>query len=103
MSMRQSLIAGLALAVAGVLLLGQAVPPEQSREDPRLKRKQIEDLLKAEHEKSLEDAAQLIKLSEDLKIELEKGGRHVISVSAYKKTEEIEKVAKRIRGRMKRF
>jgi hypothetical protein len=42
-------------------------------------------------------------LSEELKIELEKNDRHVLSVSAVKKTEEIEKLAKKIRGRMKRY
>lgn len=77
--------------------------PEPGDRDPRLKRSQVEELLKADHAKSLDDAAKLIKLSEELKIELEKNDRHVLSMSAIKKTEEIEKLAKRIRGRMKRF
>ncbi len=62
-----------------------------------------EDLLKAEHKKSLEEAGKLLKLAEDLKIELEKNDRHVLSIGAIKKTEEIEKLAKRIRDRMRRF
>ena len=70
---------------------------------PQMKREQMEALLKEEHKKSLEDAADLVKLSEELKIELEKNDRHVLSVTAMKKTEEIEKIAKRIRGRMRRF
>ncbi|MEZ5352997.1 MAG: hypothetical protein R2762_10210 [Bryobacteraceae bacterium] len=68
-----------------------------------MKRSQVEAILKSDREKSLEDAADLLKLAEDLKIDLEKNDRHVLSVSAFKKTEEIEKLAKRIRGRMKRF
>ncbi|MBM3738051.1 MAG: hypothetical protein FJW39_19895 [Acidobacteria bacterium] len=98
--MRTTLLAGIAATALGVYLLAQAPP---RAEDPRLKRQQIEDLLKAEHAKSVEDAAKLMQFSEDLKIELEKSGRHVISVAAYKKAEEIEKIAKRIRGRMQRF
>ncbi|MFN7925917.1 MAG: hypothetical protein U0Q16_37810 [Bryobacteraceae bacterium] len=82
---------------------GRAEPGSPGERDPRLKRSQIEDLLKADHAKSIEDAAKLMKLAEDLKIELEKNDRHVLSMSAIKKTEEIEKLAKRIRGRMKRF
>ena len=48
-------------------------------------------------------AAALMKLSEELRMELEKNDKNVLSLAAIKKTEEIEKLAKRIRGRMKRF
>jgi hypothetical protein len=78
-------------------------PPPLGPAPPQMKREQMEALLKEEHKKSLEDAADLVKLSEELKIELEKNDRHVLSVTAMKKTEEIEKIAKRIRGRMRRF
>lgn len=64
---------------------------------------QKEEILKSDHEKSLKDADELMKLSEELKIELEKNDRHVLSVSTLKKLEEIEKIAKRIRNRMKRY
>ncbi len=64
---------------------------------------QQDEILKAEHEKSVKDAAQLIELSESLKAELEKDDTHVLSISSLKKTEEIEKIAKRIRARLKRF
>ncbi|MGH9628841.1 MAG: hypothetical protein ACRD7E_11000 [Bryobacteraceae bacterium] len=64
---------------------------------------QSEAILKAEHEKSLKDAAELMELAEELKEELEKNDRHVVSVSSLKKTEQIEKLAKRIRSRLKRY
>jgi hypothetical protein len=63
---------------------------------------QQEEILKADHERDLKDAAQLIELAEDLKKELEKNDRHVLSISSVKKTEEIEKLAKRIRSRIVR-
>jgi hypothetical protein len=66
-------------------------------------RSQREEILRADHEKSLQDAAQLLGMAESLKIELEKNDRHVLSLSVLKKTEEIEKLAKRIRTRLKRF
>jgi hypothetical protein len=89
---------------SAALLLGQA-PRMQDRAEPRLPdgRSQKEEILKADHEKSLTDADQLMKLSEDLKIDLEKNDRHVLSVSTLKKLDEMEKLVKRIRGRMKRF
>jgi len=62
---------------------------------------QQDEILKADHEKSVKDAAQLIELSESLKKELEKDDSHVLSISSLKKTEEIEKIAKRIRARLK--
>jgi hypothetical protein len=64
---------------------------------------QQEEILKADHEKSVQDAAQLIELAEGLKRELEKDESHVLSLSSIKKTEDIEKIAKRIRSRIKRF
>jgi hypothetical protein len=64
---------------------------------------QREEILKADHERSLKDAAELVKLSEELQIELEKNDRHVLSVASIKKVEDIEKLAKRIKGRLKRF
>ncbi len=64
---------------------------------------QQEEILKADHEKDLQDARQLVELAEQLKMELEKNDRHVLSVSSLKKTEEIEKLARKIRSRLRRF
>ncbi len=64
---------------------------------------QKEEILKADHEKDLKDAAALVELAEQLKQELEKNDRHVLSVGSLRKTEEIEKLAKRIRARLRRY
>jgi hypothetical protein len=64
---------------------------------------QKDEILKADHEKSVKDAAQLIELAEGLKRELEKDESHVLSLSSIKKTEDIEKIARRIRSRIKGF
>ena len=58
---------------------------------------------KEDYQKSLEDARELVKVSESLLGDLEKHDRYVISVSELRKTDEIEKLAKRIRGRLKRY
>src|SRR5687767_10407246 len=57
---------------AVLALFWLAVAQETDMRGPRMKREQMEALLKHEHKKSLDDAAELIKLSEELKIELEK-------------------------------
>ena len=63
---------------------------------------QQEEILKADYEKTLQDAAQLVKLSEELQDDLIKDDRHVLSLASLKKAEEIEKLAKRIRTRLKK-
>ena len=62
---------------------------------------QRDEILKVEHEQNLKDAAQLADLAEQLKQELEKDDRYVLSISTLKKTDEIEKLVKRIRSRLR--
>jgi hypothetical protein len=64
---------------------------------------QSEEILKDDYKKNLKDAQELIDLAESLKMGLEKGEQHVLSLGDIKKTEEIEKIAKRIRSRMRRY
>ena len=61
---------------------------------------QKEEILKAEHRQNLKDAAELAELAEQLKIELEKNDRYILSMATLKKTDDIEKLAKRIRARL---
>ena len=87
------------------LLSAQRKEPDADPPDMRLPngKSQKEEMLKADHEKSLEDAAKLMTLTEELKIELEKNDRHVLAISTLKKLEDIEKLTKRIRSRLKRY
>lgn len=64
---------------------------------------QRDEILKADHQKSLRDVAEIVKLAQDLRAELDKTDYHVLSVSALKKTEDIEKLARQIKGRLRRF
>lgn len=77
--------------------------PEEDKTGARMKRSQIEALLKSDRASSIEDAARMVKLSGELQTELEKNDKSVLSVAALRKAEEIEKLAKRIRGRLRRF
>ena len=62
---------------------------------------QKEEILKAEHQQNIKDAADLAELAEQLKIDLEKNDRYVVSMATLKKTDDIEKLAKRIRARLR--
>ncbi len=83
-------------------------PPNRSEkdaEDVRLPsgKMQKDEILKADHEKTLEDAAALSKAAEDLKMDLEKTDRHVLSISTLKQLDNIERLTKRIRSRLKKY
>ncbi len=82
---------------------GRQFPPETPPEDIRLPngKLQRDEILKAEYQKSVDDARELSRLAEELKMDLEKSDRNVLSIATLKKTEEIEKIAKRIHDRLK--
>lgn len=82
-------------------------PPGKDADEPQHRypdgRDRTQDLLKADHAQTMKDLAAIRKLTEEVEADLEKNDRHVLSLGALKKVEEIEKLAKRIRNRMKRF
>ena len=62
---------------------------------------QKDEILKAEYQQNLKDAAQLTELAQELQQDLEKNDRFVFSLSTLKKTDDIEKLVKKIRARMR--
>ncbi len=92
----------LRIGMLAIVALAAAFPQEP---EPRLPsgKSQKEEILKAEHKNSLRDAERLLMLAEELKAELEKSDYHILSLTTLKKTEEIEKLARRIKSRLRRF
>jgi hypothetical protein len=87
-------------------MVAQEIPPTPNEpHDVRLPsgRMQRDEIVTADHGKNIEDARELARLAEELKTDLDKQGQFVLSIALIKKTEEIEKLAKRIRSRMKRL
>jgi hypothetical protein len=72
-------------------------------EDPKLPngKSQKDAISKQAHEDALKEIESLIQLAEELRDEVKKSGEFVVAVSSLKKTEEIEKLARRIRGKLK--
>ena len=100
------------LSIEVFAIVAQDIPPQlplprapAEARDTKLPngKSQREAILKEDYKKNLEDAAQLVKLSQELKDDLEKDEAYVVSVKTLKKTEEIEKLAKNIHGRLKRY
>ncbi len=72
-------------------------------DDPRLPdgKSQKNAIAKEQHEQALKEAEQLVAVARELRDELKQAGTFVVPLSSVKKTEEIEKLAKRIRGRLR--
>jgi len=102
----------LTLFLSPVLSAQEQFPPDSSRpgtfpkqpeEDRRLPdgKSQKDAIAKQNHEQSLKDVNELVQAATSLRDELQKAGTYVVPLNAVKKTEEIEKLARRIRGRLK--
>jgi hypothetical protein len=96
-----TLAACLALLTSQFLVFAQDPNEEEDVLLPNGK-SQKEEILKAEHKENLRDARRLVELAQSLKAEFEKHDARVLSVTALRNSEEIEKIAKRIRGRLRR-
>jgi hypothetical protein len=76
---------------------------DTQQEDTRLPngKLQRDEILKAEHEQNVKDAAQLVELAQQLQQDIEKNDRFVLSLSTLKKTDDIEKLVKKLRTRLR--
>ena len=95
----------LLLTAATWLAFGQGGSPPAVPGDVQLPngKSQRAEILKAEREQNIKDAAQIVDMAKDLQQELEKNESYVLSMASLKKTDEIEKLAKRIRSRLRHY
>jgi hypothetical protein len=86
------------------LLAALSVPAVQAPPDVKLPsgKSQRDEILKEEYQKTLREAGEIRELAGELEAELKENGYAVLSVSALKKAERIEKLARGIRKRMHR-
>ncbi len=91
------------LAVVAPAALQQEPPYGHLEVDPKLPngKSQRDEILKAEREDNIRDAAKLVEMATSLKTDLEKSDRFVLSMDTVKKTDDIEKLVKKIRDRLR--
>jgi len=79
------------------------VPAVRADDEARLPngKLQRDEILKADYEQNLKDARELIDLSASFELDLEKSDRFVLSLNLLRKLDDMEKLTKRIRGRMR--
>ena len=102
----------LALFLSSAWSAQEQFPPDQRHPDPFPKRpeedgklpngkSQKDAIAKQNYEQSLKDADDLVEAAKSLRDELQKAGTYVVPLGSVKKTEEIERLARRIRNRLK--
>lgn len=99
------------LLLGPAALLGAAQLPDPIREkseekasDIRLPngKRQVDEILKADHEQNLKEARELSALSSSFEAELEKTDRFVLSLALLRKLDDMERLVRRLRTRMKK-
>jgi hypothetical protein len=86
------------------ILLAQNPP---TADEPEVKlpsgKLQKDEIIRVDYERNLRDAGELARLSEEIKDDLEKGDRYLVSTKTLKKLDDIEKLSKDIRQRLRRY
>lgn len=77
--------------------------PQGQQEIPPTVKPTHDAIIKDDYKRNLQDATTLARLADELKSELENGDKYVVSVKTMKKAEEIEKLARNIHARLKRY
>jgi hypothetical protein len=111
-TLRSHLRRSLLLLLPASLLSAQTkrssdLDPDSDSQSPELRlpngKRQSDEILKADFEKNVKDARDLTNLAKSLEGDLEKNEAFVFSLASLKKLDDIEKLTRRIRGRMKRL
>ena len=78
-------------------------PREKSPQDIEMERRQAKALNKERHEDLKKDTDKLLELAQQLKGHVDKTNENMLSLDVIKKAEEIEKLAKRVKEKMKGY
>jgi hypothetical protein len=111
---RRRLLRLLPVAVAARLLPGQTVGPKTNPHQDEMPvpgipddahlpngKLQRDEILKSDYEQNLKDARALIDAAKGFELDLEKSDRYVLSLGLLKKLDDIDKMTRRIRNRMR--
>ena len=64
---------------------------------------QRDEILKADHERNIEESRALAKLTDEIRADIEKSDRFILPAATLKKLDEAEKLVKKIRTRLRRY
>lgn len=103
--MRYSGWRSLGLLLGTVCILLAQNQPSQDPADVKLPngKSQRDEIIRVDYERNLKDAGELARLAEEIKDDLEKGNRNLVSLKTLKKLDDVEKLTKDIRQRLRRY
>jgi len=98
--------AGVVALIGGTLLYilpAQQFPParNQSQQEREMQDRQIKEANKKRQQDIREDTEKLYQLATDLKAAVDKSNENMLSLDVIRKAEEVEKLAKKVREKMK--
>jgi len=76
-------------------------PPEHASSKSEMESRRVTALNKERQEQLKRDADRLLQLATELKLSVDKSSEHTLSLDVMKKTEEIERLARSVRSKMK--
>ena len=94
----------LGLFLLTVCILLAQTPPNKDESDVKLPngKSQKDEIIRVDYDRNLRDAGDLARLAGEIKDDLEKGDRYLVSLKTLKKLEDVEKLSKDIRQRLRR-
>jgi hypothetical protein len=94
----------------GLFLLTVCILLAQSsatKEEPDVKlpngKSQKDEIIRVDYERNLKDAGDLAQLAQEIKDDFERGDRNLVSLKTLKKLDDVEKLTKDIRKRLRRY
>jgi uncharacterized protein YlxW (UPF0749 family) len=96
-----AIIAGLLIAVAGSIAVAQFVPPPPSQAEKDMHQQQLKEANKKRQQDLKNDTDKLFQLATELKAAVDKTNENMLSLEVVRKADEVEKLAKRVREKMK--
>jgi len=101
---RDFLRSGLALAPAGLTATLARGQVGDGPAPTRLPNGQLQSdaILKAEYDQNVKDARALTELAKSIELDFDKNDQNVLSLGLLKKLDDVDKITKRIRGRVRR-
>jgi hypothetical protein len=86
-----------------ILLAQSSATKEESDVKLPNGKSQRDEIIRVDYERNLKDAGDLAQLAQEIKDDLERGDRNLVSLKTLKKLDDVEKLTKDIRKRLRRY
>jgi hypothetical protein len=94
---------GLFLLTVCILLAQNRPAPDPADVKLPNGKSQRDEIIRVDYERNLKDAGDLALLAQEIKDDLERGDRNLVSLKTLKKLDDVEKLTKDIRKRLRRY